>query len=214
MGTTLGDVMQGVEDRLSLAGGIDAQTYVEPRLIKAIQFRFNTLFRQFWLPEYTTWQEPYTLGVNTGLVTGDLSGKILDWRDLHSVFFDRYDQPLAFAPTNVQQQNITQISLVWYLTNPQKVFKVLPVTTSGTLLVSYRTHPGKFEKEDDVIKLDQDLLELGVCFDLLNDDSINPGNADKFERFYNEALKEFTKNVHNQTRSLLPATIGYPTRWR
>lgn len=211
---TLGTLLEDVKERLSLVGGLDAQIYTDERIIQAARFRFNMIFRSYWLPEYTVEQEEYTLDGTTGMITGDLSTKILDWRDLHSVMYDSYDQPLPLAPMGVRDGNISALCIRRLATNAQKMFKVLPVDTDGTIAITYRTHPGRFEDEDDEIKVDDDLMINGVCMDILEDDGTNPGGVDKFKRFYQQAELLFRQNLHNQGMSVLPVNRTYPTRWR
>ena len=71
---TFGDLVTKVLQRLALVEGLDAQIYAEPRIQLAIQHKFDLIFREYWIPEYMTYQEPHELdGVNGFIVTDTTS---------------------------------------------------------------------------------------------------------------------------------------------
>lgn len=209
-----GDIVTKVLQRLSLVEGLDAQIYAEPRIALAVQHKFDTLFREYWLPEYTTYQEEYQLDGVTGQITGNLTDKILDWRDLHSVFWENSSKPLPLAPVTVRDIDITYPSIRPNMKLPAKVFKILPVTTTGKVWITYRTKPDDFEEDSDEIFLDTQLLLLGTCYDVLEDDGTNPGAADKFKSMYMDALSQFNKElIHNIRLDTIPTTRSVVNRW-
>ena len=57
---TFGGIVTKVLQRLALVEGLDAQIYAEPRIQLAVQHKFDMIFREYWLPDYTTYQEPHT----------------------------------------------------------------------------------------------------------------------------------------------------------
>jgi len=65
------------------------------------------LFREYWHPEYTTYQEEHMLDGASGVIIGDLKDKIKDWRDIHSVMWEGSHKPLALAPRNARDIDIT-----------------------------------------------------------------------------------------------------------
>ena len=210
---TFGDIVTKVLQRLALVEGLDAQIYAEPRIQLAIQHKFDMIFREYWIPEYTTWQEPYTLDGVAGFVTGDLSSKIKDWRDLHSVFHENSHKPMPLAPRNVRDIDITYPSIRPAATNPTKVFKVVPPLTYGQVYVSYRTKPDDFEEDSDEIYMDTQLLLLGACWDVLEDDGTNPGASDKFRILFQDALTQFNRQQFNIPLDLIPSTRSSIYRW-
>jgi hypothetical protein len=210
---TFGDIVTKVLQRLALVEGLDAQIYAEPRIQLAIQHKFDLIFREFWLPEYTTYQEPHTLDGVNGQITGDLTGRIKDWRDLHSVFHEGSHKPMPLAPMNTRERDITYPSIRPTVTNRAKVFKVVPVTTIGQVYVTYRTKPDNFEEDSDEIFLDTQLLLLGTCWDVLEDDGTNPGASDKFKLLFQDAFSQFNRQQFNIPLDTLSSTRSVVNRW-
>ena len=60
-----------------------------------------------------------------------------------------------------------------------KIFRILPETTTGKVRVTYRTKPPPFLANDQV-KLDDDLLVCATCFNYLADDEDAPNAIKKF----------------------------------
>jgi hypothetical protein len=211
---TFGDIVTKVLQRLALVEGLDAQIYAEPRIQLAVQHKFDMIFREYWLPEYTTYQEPYTLDGVTGQITGDLTGKLNDWRDLHSVFWENSPKPLPIAPMNVRDVDIQYPSLRPQGRNKARWFRVLPVNTQGVVYVTYRTKPADFEKDSDEIFIDTQLLMLGTCWDVLEDDGTNPGASDKFRVLFQDALSQFNRQTFNIPLDTVMSSRSTVNRWR
>jgi len=210
---TFGQIVTRVLQRLALVEGLDAQIYAEPRIQLAVQHKFDLIFREYWIPEYTTWQEEFTLDGVSGIVTADLSTRIKDFRDIHSVFHENSYNPMPMAPTRVRDKDISYPSLRQLGTNTAKWFKVLPVTTTGKVLVSYRTKPDDFQEDGDEIHMDQQLLLLGSCWDVLEDDGTNPGASDKFRVLFQDALAQFNRQQHNIPLDTMMSSRGVWNRW-
>ena len=210
---TFGDIVTKVLQRLALVEGLDAQIYAEPRIQLAVQHKFDMIFREYWIPEYTTYQEQHTLDGVTGQITDSLENKLNDWRDLHSVFWENSPRPLPIAPMNVRDIDIQYPSLRPNGVDKIKWFKVLPLSTTGKVYTTYRTKPVDFEKDDDIIYMDTQLLMLGSCWDVLEDDGTNPGAADKFRILFQDALSQFNRqqfNIPLDTRQAANSTVN---RW-
>ena len=210
---TFGDIVTKVLQRLALVEGLDAQIYAEPRIALAVQHKFDVLFREYWLPEYTTIQEQYVLDGTTGVITGDLTNKLVDWRDLHSVMWEGSHKPLPRAPLNSRDVDITYPSIRQFATNAAKMFKVLPVTTSGKVWLTYRTKPVDFADDADPIYMDTQLLLLGTCWDVLEDDGTNPGASDKFRVLFQDALAQFNRQQFNLPTDTIMPTRSTVNRW-
>jgi len=210
---TFGDIVTKVLQRLSLVEGLDAQIYAEPRIMLAVQHKFDLIFREYWIEEYTTYQEQYVLDGTTGMITGDLTGKVNDWRDIHSIMWEGAHKPLALAPKTTRDVDITYPSIRPNATNPAKMFKILPVLTTGKVWITYRTKPADFQDDADKIYMDMQLLLLGTCWDVLEDDGTNPGAADKFRILFQDALSQFNRQQFNIPLSLNQASRSVVNRW-
>lgn len=210
---TFGDIVTKVLQRLALVEGLDAQIYAEPRIQLAVQHKFDLIFREYWLPEYTTYQEVHTLDGLTGQITDSLQDKLNDWRDLHSVFWESSHRPLPLAPMTARDIDIQYPSLRPLANNITKWFKILPPTTIGKVYITYRTKPVDFMKDSDPIMLDTQLLLLGTCWDVLEDDGTNPGAADKFRILFQDALSQFNRQKFNIPLDTIQPTRSTVNRW-
>jgi hypothetical protein len=208
-----GSLVTKVLQRLALVEGLDAQIYAEPRIQLAIQHKFDMLFREYWLPEYTVYQEEYTLDGTTGMIVGDLSDKIKDWRDIHSVFSENSYNSLSLAPPHARGIDINYMSIQPLATNKRYWFRILPVNTQGKVWITYRTKPDDFEEDSDEIHLDTQLLILGTCWDVLEDDGTNPGASDKFKALFQDALAQFNRQQFNIPLNTVRASRSTLNRW-
>jgi hypothetical protein len=210
---TFGEIVTKVLQRLALVEGLDAQIYAEPRIQLAVQHKFDMIFREYWIPEYTVYQEEHVLDGVSGQIVSTLENKLKDWRDLHSVFWEGSHKPLPMAPMNVRNADISYPSLRPNGVNAQKWFKVLPVTTTGKIWVTYRQKPDDFEEDSDVIYMDTQLLLLGTCWDVLEDDGTNPGASDKFRILFQDALSQFNRQGFNLPQDTIMSTRSTVNRW-
>lgn len=211
---TFGQIVTKVLQRLALVEGLDAQLYAEPRIQLAVQHKFDMLFREYWLPDYTVYQEQHVLDGVTGQIVNDFTeGSLKDWRDLHSVFWEGSHKPLPIAPMNVRDIDINYPSIRPQGMNKLKWFKVFPLNTTGKIYVTYRTKPDDFEEDNDEIFMDTQLLLLGTCWDVLEDDGTNPGAADKFRILFQDALSQFNRQGFNLPLDTVMSSRSTVNRW-
>jgi len=210
---TFGSIVTKVLQRLALVEGLDAQIYAEPRIQLAVQHKFDLIFREYWLPDYTVYQEPYTLDGVTGTIIGDLTGKLNDWRDLHSVMWQNSRSPLPIAPMNTRDTDIQYPSVRPFATDKTKMFKILPINSVGNVYITYRTKPADFEEDTDPIYMDTQLLLLGTCWDVLEDDGTNPGASDKFRVLFQDALSQFNRTQHTIPLAVAASSGSIWNRW-
>ena len=210
---TFGEIVTKVLQRLALVEGLDAQIYAEPRIQLAVQHKFDLIFREYWIPEYTVYQEEHVLDGVSGQIVSTLENKLKDWRDLHSVFWEGSHKPLPIAPMNVRNIDINYPSLRPLGMDAAKWFRVLPVTTSGKVYITYRAKPDDFEEDSDKIYMDTQLLLLGTCWDVLEDDGTNPGASDKFRILFQDALSQFNRQGFNLPQDTIMSTRSTVNRW-
>ena len=144
-------------------------------------------------------QEEFTLDGANGVITGDCLQRIKDWRDIHSIFHENSHKPYATSTTRLLRDvdiNYPSIRLLARIAH-RSGSRSLPVTTTGKVLVTYRTKPDDFEEDGDEIYMDTQLLLLGTCWDVLEDDGTNPGASDKFRVLFQDALAQFNRQQHN-----------------
>lgn len=197
--------------RLSMESGIDTQVYTEDRVRMAIQHKFDILFDEYWFPQFTTWQEEYQLDGVTGTIVGNLSTKIKRFVDIRNVFNDYSGYPLPRAPNTLRTKDITN-PCVQSVPDATKVFRIIPITSAGSVYITYRTRPPRFENDDDLVDMDEQAIILGSCWDIINDDGTNSGAEDKFRMLYNAREEQLRKLQHNFEASGNPRET-IPTRW-
>lgn len=187
---TMADIINDCLTRLSMASGLDTQTYAEDRIKNTVQEKFNTLFDHLWWPQFLVIGEQFTLDGATGVVTADLTEKIKRYEDVKAVWYGNEPHPLPALPTNFNP-NLSRRRAIAPI-NSAKIFRIMPVTTTGSIYATYRTKPDPYDLDDEV-DMDKDLLVLATCYDYMEDDASNATSTAKFEKLFNARLKQFEK---------------------
>ncbi len=209
---TLRDLIDKVATRLRMEGGTTTQTYSEDAIMMGIQHKFDVLFDDYWMPQFMVYQEEYTLDGTTGVVTADLSTKVKRFEDIQAVHNQYSRAPLPRAPDGIRLGEIMS-PCVQPHNDTAKVFRIIPVNSSGVVWLTYRLRPDTDWTDDTVINMDEQLLILGTCYDMLEDDGLNPGASDKFLNMFNARVKQYTRNQHNMSMSGAPSQTFPLNRW-
>lgn len=189
---TINQLIVRIEERLALAAGLNVQIHAENRLIETLRSSYNILFDDFWWPEYTK-SATYTLDGTTGQITTDVTNIIRRYADIQYVYYDQDEHPLPHLqrttnPARIKTRCITPSG------DPETVFKVYPVDTTGNVHVWYRTRIADSVWEDSEfdteINMDDELLIYSVCYDFMVDDASNDMAAQKFLQKLNARLKQ------------------------
>lgn len=210
--TTLRQMVDKVLTRLRMETSTATQIYSEDAIQMGIQHKFDVLFDQFWMPQFMTYQEPYTLDGVTGCIVGDLSAKVKRWQDLLMVHNQFSIYPLPMAMNNLRHGDIN-MPVVQPNKDKTKVFRIIPANSAGPVYLTYRTKPADFVNDDDVIDMDDQLIILGTCYDMLEDDSTNPGASDKFKNMFDARVRQFQKAQYNMPMSTAPSQTLPLNRW-
>lgn len=177
---TIEKLIERIETRLFLAAGIDVQTHAEDQLVEMLRGVYETLFDDFWYPEYTY---ATTMDVdNDGMVVGDLSPLILRYKDIRDVYWNEDEDPLPRITPGSSLGRVRRKSIM-PVADPTKVFKVLPLDEPGTVHIWYRTRVADDVWEnnqfDTELPFDDNVLMYGVVYEfLLNDDSNGSATAE------------------------------------
>jgi len=201
--TAFNTIVQNVLIRLSMYSGLDSQTYGQGPIELIVRDTFDDCFNKFWWAAYTTFGEVMTLDGATGVVTTDLTNKIRRFGDIHSVYYEQTNRPLPVAPVNTNQSQIRARSL--QPITGEKIFRVIPVTTTGVVSVNYRTYPLAFDDDTEIL-LDSGMLEFGACAAYLEDDASNPAAADKYRAMYDQRFNQLTNNENQFGHSMNSST--------
>lgn len=210
--TTLREMIDKVLTRLRMETSTATQIYSEDAIQMGIQHKFDVLFDQFWMPQFMTYQEQYTLDGTTGCIVGDLSAKVKRWQDLLMVHNQFSIYPLPMAMNNLRHGDIN-MPVVQPNKDKTKVFRIIPANSVGPVWLTYRTKPANFENDDDVIDMDDQMIILGTCYDMLEDDSTNPGASDKFKNMFDARVKQWQKSQYNMPMSTSPSQTLPLNRW-
>lgn len=171
---TIEKLIERIERRLFMAAGISVQTHAEEQLVEMLRGVYDTLFDDFWYPEYT-FHMTKTLVVNTGEVSDDISDLVLRYKDIHSVHWDEDEDPLPRVTAGSPLSRIRR-RCIMPSPDPTKVFRVYPLDESGQVHIWYRTKLSDDVWEDQEyntnIPFDDSVLLYGVVYEyLLMDDS-------------------------------------------
>ncbi len=174
--TTFSDLIQKTLIELRQEPGISVQQYAEDTIAAILQRQFNSFFDHYWWPAYTTNREVMNLNGIDGQVTQDLTEKIKRSDDVRYIWYQSEMNPLAMMPPNLNSASYRR----YYENVPNdKIFRIVPITTTGYITVTYRTKPDPFIANDEV-KLDDDLLVCATAFNYLSDDEDAPNSIKKF----------------------------------
>lgn len=208
---TLDDIITRVQEILSLAGGLNVQTYAQPKIIQFVQMGYNTLYKKHFWKDYTK-VEMFTLDGTTGRVTADLSTKIKSFKDIQYIWYQDYATPLPIAPDNRSPDMIRQLSFgaSGVAACP---FIVYPITNSGNVWVSYRTKATLPFNETDEIPMDDELLVRWAAMMYLTFDNANQAAIQLVTKMYSDYLAELEKLEDNHAKSLYSYTAQTVNEW-
>ncbi len=201
-------LIQRVILRIGQVPGTGVQNYAEDSIAEMLQTAFDTLFDEWWIPDYCEWTTDLALDGSTGVVTADLSTTIKKYTDIYGVWSGRSDKPM---PKLTAQTNPTLISSgsrgrgITPINNTAKVFQVWPRDSTEVVHIFARQRPDSFlDSPTQEVKVDDQLMILRACYDYLEDDGNNPGAADKFLAMF-EARYDQINHLLNKG----PIILGY-----
>lgn len=217
MAATVAELITRVEKRLALASGMDVQIHAEDKLLEMLRHMYNVLFDDHWWLDALS-MTSYTLDETAGLVTEDVSDKIKRFVDINSVFYEGLARPLPTLPIRTNPTLFTGNAIAPYAADKTKVFKVYPVTLSGSVHVWHRT---RMEADDwdlakaetTTVNIDDEMLILGVVFDFLADDGSNPDAAKKYQSEFATRRQQLLDLELQHGIAKNGSAGGYPTQW-
>lgn len=208
---TVTDLLNRIETRLSLLGGLDVQTYGQPKIVNIIQDAFDVVYRKtFWKRHRLT--STWALSASTGMVTIDLSALIVDNNDIDNIWVPSYQSPLAEAPSDINPSMIYAPCFA-FNGDPTKLFTVYPIGGQSQVIVRYRTAPADFKLSDDV-PFDANFIMHEACAQYLIMEGANT-TAAKDER--DKAEKRLTYLLQQEQsfeKSLYGAGAVTQDQWR
>src|SRR5687768_10716401 len=134
---TIKELVERIETRLFLAAGLDVQIHAEDQIVEMLRGVYNTLFDDFFDPNYTLYMQA-TLDGTTGKVVEDLSTIILRYQDIHSVFWDTDETPLPRVTPGTNPSRIRRRSIL-PSGEASSVFRLYPNDETGPVHIWYKT---------------------------------------------------------------------------
>jgi len=181
--STFEELVQKTIVELKLENGVAVQAYAEDTIAAKLQRVFNALFDQYFFPRYTA-TTTYTLDGSTGKVTATLTSVIKRADDIKHIWYATNTRELPRKPSWINPNALTGgIRRYWEPVADNKIFRILPITTTGNVTVSYRTKPADFTAGDTVY-MDDDLLVSGAVFDWLVDEGENEMAVKKWKGIF------------------------------
>jgi hypothetical protein len=209
---TMGKILTDCLTELSAMGGLDVQTYMQPKLMRKIQHKCDVLFDQIFWRDLTT-IETMTLTGTDGYVTTDLTDKIRRFVDIQYIWPEAYRSPLSEKMRDTPPSRVTQPCFMPD-SNATHRFKILPVTFSGSVDVAYRTKPATDYTENDEVPYDNQLITAGTLYDYLVDEGANKEAAAKFKSMFDARYEHLLKLEQKNEKSFFPSTSYTTNEWR
>lgn len=213
MSETFAQLITRVETNMAQVPGSSVQTYSEGRIAQYLQDSFDDLFLQRFWPEYTSTVQR-TLDGATGRFTAPITG-VNTIRDVYAVYYTGTNRKVPKLPPTVNPFSVTSGGVMFIDTTGPKdgyPFKIVSYTATGNVEVRVRTHPTPFAV-DSVVLMDAILLTRHATWQLLIDDSTNPGATDKFKSLTETRLKLLIGADAETDMPLDPRIREYPTQW-
>ena len=214
--STFRQIIEKVLTELSMVAGAAAQVYAEPQIGQKVQQVYNRLYREFWWPDLMSWQT-WTLDGTTGMVTSDVSSVLKYSYDLQLMFIGGTDQKIPRLPPDINPNLLTGTVPDYFeiVNDATKVFRVLPITSTGTITARVRTKQDDFQ-DSDTVNFDDDLLVYATVVDYAADDGSNSGQIAKYQNYFDDLMRQF-RVLYNDDYVPLNAYNGsarIPERWR
>lgn len=214
---TFEDAIQKTILQLSMVPGTSVQTYAEDIIGAYVQSAFNDVFDlRFW-PRYSSWITVTLDGV-VGIPNVDIDVSLRRYEDIARMFRGSTNDVINALPGTINPSTITGTTAQFrapYNTDSERIFRVYPSGSTGTLDLYVRTKPEDFVTDSE-IKLDIDLLVLKACWFYSIQDGANSGQAATFNKRFTDRLSIQAHII--DTASPIPinpsAITGIPSEWQ
>ena len=210
------DLVEEIQRELSQVEGAVTNLYGTPRTIQHIQDAYLSLIEEFGddvLYEYFDGTLDGTTGVIDDDLTTALDNHVIDrWEDIIHVWNDGEDKPLPIVPPRMNIRNIEGGNTRYIASNDTQYrpFKCFPLTADHDVVILARAYPELPLEAESYIYIDRLLVTYYAAYLYAQDDASVPGQVDKFERLYEQRLKQL-KSVRNNQPVLLDPRSGSNT---
>lgn len=211
------DIITKIQRLVGEIAGPQVQEFSEAQYYDHLQRTFNMVFTKYPWEMYRRWHS-ISLDETTGKPTTSPFGDIRDMTDFLAIYIDRTTRMVPMLPHNVNPYVITGTALRHWTSLPvtdvdflTKRLQFWPVTASADLNILVRVHPGRII-ESTRLYIDQDLLEYGCAWQILEDEGTNDAGANRaqflFDDRWRSLMNEYARHpIEAGTRGM------YPTNW-
>ncbi len=193
-----------------MVSGRSVQLYAEDRIVEMIQHKFDILFDLVFWSQFCSWRTS-ALDGTTGVVTENLTDILKRFEDIQVIYKYDTNHPLTeFQQSIMNPDTVSGTSPRFFepVNNTEKVFRVLPVTSTGQITYRIRTKPAPFTEEDEV-NFDDQALILGATYDYLEDSGTNPQATEKFRLLFESRVAQLKSNRSTNRVALDPNQQNY-----
>ena len=200
---TLTSLVTSVQKNLYQVAGVAVQIYSEDLLAEKIQNAFHLIHADKRWKRFHTFAT-YTLDGTTGRVTATVTDTFKTFEDIYKIYAGSSDIPLRRHSSERNPSAYSGSSPLEYVADRTtgKVFRVIPITSTGSITVVGRIGYTDDFALDDVVPFDHLALIYMTCWQWSVDDGTNSAMADKFQGLFETRIKQLTENQANEPISL------------
>jgi hypothetical protein len=216
----LGDLVTDIETELYEVSGPAVQVYTQALIVSKINDAFITFFDEkkfHWkrFLEYNT----YVLNGTTGESTTSVTAAYASFEDILFIYPAESDYPLTKWNLNRNPALITgsQPLMYAYSGTSERLFKVLPATAEGSVVVIGKRRPSNWPYDDleqDTVAFDYLAIKYYVCMQILADDGANPEAANLMTEKFKARYKELEIMNSREPIALNGRSGQIPSQWR
>lgn len=210
--------------RLRQVQGTQTQLYSESVIGSYIQEGYEILRKETWWPWLMKRLEG-TLDGSTGKTIGSpwATDGLTDFEDIRAIWLQDYQQRMAMVGEDINPETMTGQQYARYIEpcsiwdDPAQIylFKVLPVTTTGTVYVWARCDPvNLFTTPAIVVPMNKYLLQNYTMWRYMTDDGSNPGAASAALQAYEKLKDQELQKVNDQPIWLNPGYGQWNDVWQ
>lgn len=208
----LSTLITNVQRSLYQVAGISVQVYSQDNIAAMIQRAFDFVFDDYTWKRFSTFEQ-YTLDEVTGRVTVPVNSVFKQYDDIIRIYPADSDMPLAKMSLERNPAMYQGSRAIQYCADPINIFRVVPITAVGDIVVQGQVRPNDFILTD-VVPFDSVAIEMFACWQYAVDDSANSAMADKFQGMFETRLKQLKSNQDAEPVSLsMGRATNIPTQW-
>jgi hypothetical protein len=209
---TLSELISDVQKMLYQQAGIGVQVYSQDNIAQKIQQSFDFIFRHRRWKRFNTYLE-VTLDGTTGRANAPIT-VIKSFDDIYKIYREDSDQPLTAFSSERNPYNVTGGTAYQYMADSVNLFRVVPFTATGGLVIFGRAYPQDTAFIlSDIVPFDYLAVVNCAAWMYCADDASNAAQADKFQGLFEERIRQLYSDQSSEPIALNPDRVDIPDRW-